>query len=37
LLDGQGTLLTFPLHLTGGNLAEAVEAGLIETHTQGER
>jgi hypothetical protein len=35
LLDGQGILIPFPLHLTGGNLAEAVEAGWSESRTQG--
>ena len=35
LLDGQGILLPFPLHLTGGNLAEALEAGWTEGRTQG--
>lgn len=35
LLDGQSSLLPFPIHLTGGNLAEAVKAGCTEAHTQG--
>ena len=37
LLDGPGILLPFPLHLTGGNVTEAVEASLTEVRTQGER
>lgn len=35
LLDGQISLLLFPRHLTGGNLAKAVKAGWTEAHTQG--
>ena len=35
LLDGQGILLPFPLHLSGGKLAEAVEAGWSEARTLG--
>lgn len=35
LLDTVGGLIPIPLHLTGGNLTEAIEAGWVEANRQG--
>jgi len=35
LLDARDGLIPIPLHLTGGNLTEAVEAGWVESNKQG--
>lgn len=35
LLDTAGGLVPIPLHLTGGNLTEAIEAGWVEANKQG--